>query len=212
MTAKWTWLPVALSGIALTVHLMIPPEPTVLVVDIDMSYDEVVKRSSYPARAHGMAPTADTGFATIDVREPAVIIKFVDPRHGFELPPTTFAALTFGKSVLETISMSPMLKARRFPEAVEILEQVQARFQARGWVPWVGNQNGWYDLSPEGRKILHAELMRYSQSDQFLDVPKRNLRSLLRIKCVENCDDPDDALYLVDVGIGKKSWYAWDGQ
>ena len=119
--------------------------------------------------------------------------------------------LTFGKSVLETISTSPILEARRFPEAVEILGQVQARFQA-GWVPWVGNQNGWYDLSPKGRKTLRAELMRYSQSDQFLDVPKRNLRSLLRIKCVEHCDDPDDALYLVDVSIGKKSWYTWDGQ
>ena len=139
-------------------------------------------------------------------------IQCVAPRHGFELPPTTFAALTFGKSVLETISTSPMLEARRFPEAVEILGQVQARFQAGGWVPWVGNQNGWYDLSPKGRKTLRAELMRYSQSDQFLDVPKRNLRSLLRIKCVEHCDDPDDALYLVDVSIGKKSWYTWDGQ
>lgn len=100
-------------------------------------------------------------------------IQCVAPRHGFELPPTTFAALTFGKSVLETISTSPMLEARRFPEAVEILGQVQARFQAGGWVPWVGNQNGWYDLSPQGRKTLRAELMRYSQSDQFLDVPMR---------------------------------------
>lgn len=212
MRTKWIWLPAVLLGIASMVFLMLPPKPTVLVVDIDMSYDEVVRRSSYPARAHGMAPTADTGFATIDVREPAVIIQFIDPRHGFELPPTTFAALTFGKSVLETISTSPMLEARRFPEAVEVLGQVQARFQAGGWVPWVGNQNGWYDLSPKGRKTLHAELMRYSQSDQFLDVPKRNLRSLLRIKCVENCDDPDDALFLVDVGIGKKSWYTWDGE
>lgn len=195
-----------------TAFLAIPPTPTVLVVDMDMPYEEVVKRSSYPARAHGVPPTGETGFATIDVIEPSVIIKYVDPRHGFELPPTTFAALTFGHSVLETVSTSPMLEARPFPEAVEVLAQVQKRFQAGGWVPWIGNQNGWYDLSPAGQKALQAELLRYTQSDQWLDVPKRNLRSLLRIKCVEDCDDADDALYLIDVGIGKKTWYAWDGE
>lgn len=203
---------VALVAAAATAFMMIPPAPSVLVVDMDMPYDEVVKRSSYPARANGLSPTADTGFATIDVSEPAVIIKFIDPKHGFELPPTTFAAITFGDAVVGTISTSPMLKPQRFSEAVDVLEQVQTLFKKGGWVPWVGNQNGWYDLSPEGRKTLHAELMRYSQSDQFLDVPKRNLRSLLRIKCVEDCDDPDDALFLVDVGIGKKSWYTWDGE
>ena len=67
------------------------------------------------------------------------------------------------------------------------------------------NQNGWYDLSPTGRQALHAELLRYTQSDQWFGVPKRNLRSLLRIKCVEDCDDTEDALYLIDVGIGRKS-------
>ncbi|MDB5747754.1 MAG: hypothetical protein JWP72_2602 [Massilia sp.] len=213
MNAKRTriFIVVVLAAIT-TAFLTIPPKPTVLVVDMDMPYDEVVRRSTYPARAHGVPPTGETGFATIDVIEPSVIIKYVDPRHGFELPPTKFAALTFDDAVLGTISTSPMLEALRFPEAVEVLGQVQERFKAGGWVPWVGNQNGWYDLSPEGQKALHAELLRYSQSDQWFNVPKRNLRSLLRIKCVEDCDDADDALYLIDVGIGKKSWYAWDGE
>ena len=195
-----------------TAFLMVAPTPTILVVDMDMPYDEVVRRSTYPARAHGMPPTGETGFATIDVIEPSVILKYVDPRHGFELPPTKFAALTFGDSVVGTISTTPMLEPRRFPEAVEVLAQVQERFRAGGWVPWVGNQSEWFDLSPKGRESLHAELLRYSQSEQWVVVPKRNLRSLLRIKCVEDCDDTDDALYLIDVGIGKKSWYAWDGE
>jgi hypothetical protein len=213
MRAKRVRLCIVLVLAAMTIVLLrIPPEPTVLVVDIDMSYDEVVRRSTYPARAHGMPPTGETGFATIDVIEPSVIIRYVDPRHGFALPPTKFAALTFGHSLLETVSTSPMLEARRFPEAVEVLAQVQARFKAGGWVPWSENQSVWFDLSPTGQRALHAELMRYTQSEQWLDVPKRNLRSLLRIKCVEDCDDADDALYLVDVGLGKKSWYAWDGE
>jgi hypothetical protein len=214
MSAKRVRLLIAALVAALgTAYVTIPPKPTVLVVDMDMPFDEVVRRSSYPASAHGMSPSGDEqGFGAIYVSKPAVIIEYVDPQHGFVLPPTKFAAITFGKSLVETISTSPMLEARRFPEAVEVLAQVQEGFRSGGWIPWLGNQNGWYDLSPAGRKALHAELMRYSQSDQYLDVPKRNLRSLLRIKCVDDCDDADDALYLVDVGIGKKSWYAWDGE
>ena len=57
----------------------------------------------------------------------------------------------------------------------------------------------------EGGRALHAELLRYSQSDQWFNVPRRNFRSLLRIKCVEDCDDAEDALYLIDVGIGRIS-------
>lgn len=105
-----------------------------------------------------------------------------------------------------------MLEPGRFPEAVEVLGEIQERFRGSGWVPWEDNQSVWFDLSPEGRKALHAELLRYNVAEQWHVVRKRNLRSPLRIQCMDDCDDPDDALYLVDVGLGKESWYAWGGE
>jgi len=185
-----------------TAFLMIPPKPTVLVVCVGMSYDEVVKRSSYPALDNGMAPTADTGFATIDVTKPSVIVKYADPQHGFELPPTKFVAVTFGDSIAESVSTSPMLNASRFPEAVELLAQLQERFKAAGWVPWKENKSVWWDFSPEGRKALHARLMRFSDDEQWLVIPNRRVGMIFRIKCVDDCDDDDDARFLIDVGVG----------
>jgi len=203
MSPKRVRLLIAASIAALTTaYVTIPPKPTVLVVRAYMPYDEVVKRSSYPAQAHGMAPDNEDGFGTIDVTEPAVIIKYDDPQIGFELPPTKFAAITFGDSVVGAISTSPMLEALRFPQAVEVLAQLQGLFRAAGWVPWKGNESVWFDLSPEGRKALHAELMRFSQSEQWLIVPSHRVGMIFRIKCVDDCDDNDDARFLIDVGIG----------
>jgi hypothetical protein len=182
--------------------MLIPPEPTVLVAHVGMSFDDVVKRSSFPALANAMPPEGETGFGTIDVTEPAVIIKYDHPQHGFELPPTKFAALTFGHSILESISTSPMLDPLRYPEAAKLLAQLQERFRARGWVPWTGNGSVWFDLSPKGKKALHAELMRYSQAEQWLVVPNQHVGMIFRIKCVDDCDDEDDARFLIDVGIG----------
>src|SRR3712207_7427924 len=39
----------------------------------------------------------DNQFGAIWVTEPAVIIRFTDPKHEFTLPPTKFAALTFSE-------------------------------------------------------------------------------------------------------------------
>jgi len=204
MKRKHGWLIASAAAVFATAFTMIPPKPTVLVARIGMSYDEVVNRSSYPALAHGLPPTGESGFGTIDVRKPAVIIKYDDPQHGFELPPTKFAALTFGDSTLETISTSPMLEARRFPEAVELLAQLQSVFRAGGWAPWQGNQSVWFDLSPAGRTALHAQLMRYGGAEQWLVLPHRHVGMIFRIKCVDDCDDEDDARFLIDVGLGKE--------
>lgn len=203
MSPKLARLLIAASIAALTTaSVMIPPKPTVLVVRAYMPYDEVIKRSSYPAQAHGIAPDSEYGFGTIDVTEPAVIIKYDDPQIGFELPPTKFAAITFGNSVVESISTSPMLETLRFPEAVEVLAQFQERFRTAGWVPWKGNESVWFDFSPEGRKNLRAELMRFSQSEQWLIVPSHHVGMIFRIKCVDDCDDKDDARFLIDIGVG----------
>lgn len=188
-------------------YWMIPPKPTVLVARIGMTFNEVVGRSSYPALDHGFPPGREIGIGSIYVSEPAVIIKYDDPQYGFELPPTKFAAITFaeGDSGVETITTSPMLKARRFPEAVEVLQQLQERFRATGWIPWKESESAWFDLSPQGRKSLLAELMRFSQSDQWLIHRQRHLQMIFRIKCVDDCDDEDDARYLIDVSFGKST-------
>jgi len=198
---------VAASIAVLTMAFMInPPKPTALVVRVGMSYDEVVTRSSYPARANGMAPSGETGFGTIDVTKPAVIVKYDDPDYGFELPPTKFVAITFGDSVVESITTTPMLEALPFSEAVEVLFQTQEKFRSTGWVPWKGNQSVWFDFSPQGRKSLHAEVLRFSQSEQWLLHPQRHLQMIFRIKCIEDCfDDDDDARYLIDVSFGKST-------
>lgn len=182
-------------------YLIIPPKPAVLVVRVGMSYEEVVSRSSFAARAHGLKPADWEGFGTIDVTEPAVTIKYAG-KYGFELPPTKFAAITFGNSLVESISTSPMLESRPFEETVEILAQLQERFKAAGWVPWERNGSVWFDLSPDGRKALKTRLWRYSESEQWLIVPY-HAGIIFRIKCVKTCDgNIDDARFLIDVGIG----------
>ena len=196
---------VALAAALTAAYVLIPPKPTVLVARVGMTYDEVLRRSSYPARAHGISPIGDEhGFGTIDVSTPAVVIRYDDPEHGFELPPTKFIAVTFMRSAVVTISTSPMLEPRRFPQTVELLSQLQNRFRAAGWVPWKENQSMWFDLSPAGRKVLHAELMRYSQAEQWLVLSHRQVGMTFRIKCVEDCDNEDDALFLIDIGMGKQ--------
>jgi len=205
MKRRPIWLVIAvLAAVFASAFMMMPPKPSLLVARIGMRYDEVVNRSTYPALAHGLSPTVQSGFGTIDVVEPAVIIEYDDPEHGFTLPPTKFAALTFGDAILETLSTSPMLEARRFPEAVEVLAQLQAVFQAGGWVPWKENGSVWFDLSPAGRQALHAELMRYSAAEQWLVIPHRHVGMIFRIKCVDDCDDVDDARFLIDIGLGRE--------
>jgi hypothetical protein len=206
MSPKLAGLLIATSIAAVTTAFVwIPPKPTVLVVRVGMPYDEVLKRSSYPARAHGMEPSGETGFGTIDVTKPAVIVNYDDPQYGFKLPPTKFAAITFGHSVVESITTSPMLEALPFSEAVEVLYRIQEQFRSTGWSPWKSNQSVWFDFSPQGREALHAELLRFSDSEQWLRHPQRHLRMIFRIKCMDDCDDYDDARYLIDVSFGKST-------
>src|SRR5690606_30083372 len=89
-------------------------------------------------------------------------------------------------------------------ETVALFAQLQEGFRARGWVPWKGNGSVWFDLSPAGRQSLHAELMRYSQAEQRLVLPHRQVGMIFRIKCVDDCDDEIDARFLIDAGLGRQ--------
>lgn len=182
------------------------PEPTVLSVRLGQTFEQVVMDSTYPALKHANRPADDPGgdkFGAIWVTEPAVIIRFTDPKHGFILPPTKFAALTFSENQAVTLSTSPMLDPLPFDEAVAILENLQNQFKAGGWEPWERNDSTWFDLTPEGKKRLHARMFEpgYMESTD-LRVPHL-YGMIFRLKCTEGCWTKEQPyLFLIDIGLG----------
>jgi len=202
------WLPAVLAGLAIVTAWWQSrgPVPTVLRFTLGQTFDEVVRSSSYPAMDHANrpadAPDKDLQFGAIWVTEPAVIIRFTDPKHGFTLPPTKFAALSFSKNKASSLATSPMLEALPFDEAVAILENLQNQFKAGGWEPWEKNDSVWFDLSPTGRKRLHARMFEpgYAQ-ETTLRIPKL-YGMTFRLKCNEGCGTGEPPyLFLIDIGL-----------
>jgi hypothetical protein len=147
-------------------------------------------------------PDREMQFGAIWVTEPAVIIRFTDPKHGFMLPPTKFAALSFSKNKASSLATSPMLEALPFDEAVAILENLQNQFKAGGWEPWDKNDSTWFDLTPEGKKQLYARMFEpgYAQ-ETTLRIPKV-YGVTFRLKCNEGCWTREPPyLFLIDIGL-----------
>ncbi|BDT57853.1 hypothetical protein MasN3_13470 [Massilia varians] len=155
-----------------------------------------MERSNHPSETTSL--TGDT-----IVKEPAVILCFNDPQHGFILPPTKFAFVGYLHNVVDTVSTSPMLDKLPFDQAVAILENLQNQFKAGGWEPWADNGSKWFDLTPEGKKRLYQRIFEpgYSQSAE-LRVPKK-YGMTFRLKCTDGCwpDEKPPYLFLVDVGL-----------
>lgn len=182
------------------------PVPTVLRFNLGQTFDEVVRSSTYPALNHANRPADDPDrdmqFGAIWVTEPAVVIRFTHPKHGFTLPPTTFAALSFSKNKASSLATSPMLEAVPFDEAVAVLENLQNQFRAGGWEPWEKNDSVWFDLSPEGRRRLYARMFEpgYAQ-EASLRIPKL-YGMTFRLKCNEGCWTREPPyLFLIDIGL-----------
>lgn len=188
------------------------PEPTVLAFRLGQTFEQVVNDSTYSVLERSNRPTDDPGgnkFGATWVTEPSVIIRFTDPKHGFTLPPTKFAALTFSENQAVSLATSPMLDPLPFDEAVAILEDLQNQFKAGGWEPWERNDSTWFDLSPEGKKQLHARMFKpgYMESTT-LRVPKL-YGMIFRLKCSEGCWTREPPfLFLIDIGLGDDS-YGW---
>lgn len=179
--------------------------PTVLALRIGQRFEEVVKASTYPVMQRSIVPSAEFGMAgDTFVTEPAVILCFNDPQHGFALPPTKFAAVGYEHNVVDTVSTSPMLDKLPFDQAVAILEDLQNQFKAGGWEPWAVDGSKWFDLSPEGKKRLYQRMFEpgYSQSAE-LRIPKK-YGMTFRLKCTDGCwpGEQPPYLFLVDVGVG----------
>jgi hypothetical protein len=188
------------------------PEPTVLAFRLGQTFEQVVKNSTYPAMERSNRPAEDPGdhkFGAIWVTEPAVIIRFTDPKHGFTLPPTKFAGLAFSENQAVSLATSPMLDPLPFDEAVAILENLQNQFKSGGWEPWEENDSTWFDLTPEGKKRLYARMFEpgYMMWND-LRVPKM-YSMIFRLKCSEGCWTREPPYrFLIDIGLGD-DFHGW---
>ena len=151
-------------------------EPTVLSFRLGQTFEQVVKDSTYPALNRSNRPRDDwdgNKFGAIWVTEPSVIIRFTDPRHGFTLPPTKFAVLTFSENQAVSLATSPMLDPLPFDKAVAILEDLQNQFKAGGWEPWEKDDSSWFDLTPQGKQRLYARMFESGYLQQTtLRIPR----------------------------------------
>jgi hypothetical protein len=180
------------------------PEPTLLSFRPGQTFEGVVKDSTYPVLTKSNIPDSDTGWGATWVTEPAVIVRLNDSEHGFTLPPTKFAALSFHRNVVGTLATSPMLNELPFDEAVAVLENLQNQFKAGGWELWERDDSTWFDLTPEGKKRLYARMFEpgYAQ-EASLRIPKL-YGMTFRLKCTEGCWTREPPYkFLIDVGVGR---------
>lgn len=164
--------------------------------------------STFPVKAWSDAPEGDPdGFGITTIEEPAVIIKFNDSEHGFTLPATTFAGITYMDGKVSTIRTSPMLRKIPFSEAFDELARLQNQLKASGWRL---NDDGtnWFDLTPTGRMRLHEHL-RNGPNGQLsmvsLVVPEKYSLYLM-IRCASRCDSSIGLdRYLIEISVGADS-------
>jgi hypothetical protein len=181
------------------------PDPTVLSFSIGQTFEEVEKRSTFPVLERSNRPADDPGgtrFGATWVTEPAVIVHFNDPKHGFTLPPTKFAALSYMHNKVDTLATSPMLEELPFEQTVVVLENLQNQFKAGGWEPYEGDDSEWFDLTPEGKRHLYARMFEPGFMQQTsLRVPKK-YGMTFRLKCAAGCWTREPPyLFLIDVGL-----------
>jgi hypothetical protein len=181
-----------------------PAAPTVLSFRVGQSFEEVVQASTYPVMEHSNKPSSDDPIQSGEtfVTEPAVILRFNDPKHGFTLPPTKFALVGYMDNKIDTVTTSPMLENLSFDESVAVLENLQSQFKAGGWEPWKDDDSTWFDLTPEGKKRLYARMFEpgYMQTAS-LRVPEK-YGMTIRLKCAEGCWTREPPYkFLIDVSV-----------
>ncbi|CAB3764241.1 hypothetical protein [Paraburkholderia solisilvae] len=172
---------------------------TTLSVGVGETYDDVLKGSTYPVAKNSMPP--GNGFGTIDVDKPAVVIVFNDPDHGFTLPPTKFAGVTFLDGKVLTITTSPMLEALPFDDAIALVSRLQVDFRRGGWEPIERSGErppSWFDTASAAGL---ARLRRGSTRE--LVVPHKYVM-YFNFKCWIECSPApnEKSRYLIDVSMG----------
>lgn len=198
-------------GIAVWRHYQVPT-PAILSFRIGQTFEEVVKESTFPVLENSNAPThAHWQAGATWVTEPAVIIRFNDPKHGFMLPPTKFGMVGYMDNKVATSATSPMLEKVPFEQAVAVLENLQNQFKAGGWQPWPGDDSSWFDLTPEGKKKLYAKMFQpgWAESQTLRVAGKYSM--IFRLWCSDGCSTREPPyLFLIDVGVGDDFYEWWD--
>jgi len=192
------------------------PAPTYLVAQVDQTFEEVAKHSTFPVWEKSNRPSeypGDLKAGVTWIREPSVIVRLDDEGSGFDLPPAKFGAITYMDNRVQSIIVTPLLKTLTFDDMVAVLQNLQETFKAKGWVPWNGSHSQWFDLSPEGRQKLLDD-MYATQLGRVIDlrVPKKNLGMYLSFHCEDDCEDRPHSRWLINVEIGKKEMYDWNGK
>lgn len=180
-----------------------PPTPTVLSLRITDTFEEVVRNSTYPVMENSVVPTHTyLKSGETFVTEPAAVLLFDDPMHGFTLPPTRFAMVSYDRNHVSTVTTSPMLHKLPFDDAVGVLEDLQNQFKAGGWEPWAADGSVWFDLSHEGRNKLYKRMFEpgYMQT-ATLRIPQK-YGMIFRLKCAEGCWTLEPPYrFLIDISI-----------
>ena len=178
--------------------------PTTISVRIGQTFNEVARASTFPVTAASNIPNNSNGSGATWVTEPAVVIQFNDPEHGFTLPATTFAAIGYMDGKVDDISTSPMLGKLPFDEAATVLARLQRQFQDGGWRPQPNNV--WFDLAPLGREQLRKHVRKESNGfmkTTMLIVPEK-YEMTFRLWCAARCDSQIGLdRYLIDIGISQ---------
>lgn len=199
---------VTVLGIAVSRHARAPAPPTILSFRIGQPFEEVVKGSTYPVLERSNIPThAYLQAGDTWVTEPAVILQFNDPRHGFTLPPTKFAMVGYMDNVVDTVATSPMLGKLPFDQTLAIVENLQKQFKAGGWEPWQEDGSTWFDLTPDGKRRLYARMFESGFSQEVtLRVPEKYAMTF-RLKCTDGCwSRKPPYRFLIDVGVGHDTY------
>lgn len=180
------------------------PEPSILSFRPGQAFEDVVKHSTYPVLTQSNLPSeSESGWGATWVTEPAVIVRLNDSEHGFTLPPTKFAALSYQQNVAATLATSPMLDELPFDEALVILENLQNQFKAGGWKPWEVDDSTWFDLTPEGKKRLYARMFEPGYAQEATLRILKLYGMVFRLKCTEGCWTREPPYrFLIDVGVG----------
>jgi hypothetical protein len=186
-----------------TLALFSTPSPTMISVRVGQTFEEVVRSSTFPVKASSNIPNdEEVGFGVTLIKEPAVIIFFNDAKHGFTLPPTTFAGISYIDNKVSTIATSPMLHKLTFDKAAAELARLQRQFQAGGWQPEINNK--WFDLTPQGLAQLRLDVRNSSNGFMrtiMLVVPEK-YEMTFRLWCAARCDSQIGLdRYLIDIGL-----------
>ncbi len=174
-----------------------------IALHIGKPYKDVLRDSTFPVKSEtAMRATTPPVEDSTWITRPA-IVKFDDPKHGFTLPPTKFAAIGYNRGRVTTITTSPMLQTLPFDQLILLINNLQLMLKNAGWTPR-DEYHTWFKLDTGIERNTLQTLLFKQVVVMTLLIPHRYGMSF-NVKCYARCDeyDPKTAKYLIDVSIGQ---------